>query len=112
MSEPVVPVVVRILGKEYRIACERQDRDALVASAYYLDQRMTEIRDAGKVIGADRIAVMAALNITHDLLQDRQKGQSQSQSVNSRLRNLQHRIEAVLMTAEAPPEHGHEHQGQ
>lgn len=63
-----VSVDVRILDKEYRINCSPSERQDLLQSAHYLDQKMREIRHHGRVIGADRIAVMAALNIAHELL--------------------------------------------
>ena len=59
---------VSILGREYRVACKESERDDLMQAVQYLDQRMREIRDAGKIAGTERIAVMAALNITHELL--------------------------------------------
>lgn len=62
-------VRVDILGKDYHIACENEERDELVAAARYLDGKMRLIRDNGRVIGAERIAVMAALNIAHELMQ-------------------------------------------
>ncbi len=61
-------VTVQILDKEYSIICPPEERNNLVGAARYLDGKMREIRSSGKVIGADRIAVMAALNITHELL--------------------------------------------
>ena len=61
-------VTVQILDKEYSIICPQEERSNLVSAARYLDGKMREIRSSGKVVGADRIAVMAALNITHDLL--------------------------------------------
>ncbi|MEW5972413.1 MAG: cell division protein ZapA [Pseudomonadota bacterium] len=68
-TEPAVPVDITILDKEYRVACPESEREALERSARFLDGRMREIRHTGKVIGNDRVAVMAALNITHELLQ-------------------------------------------
>lgn len=67
--EPAIPVDITILDKEYRVACPASEREALERAARYLDARMREIRHTGKVIGNDRVAVMAALNITHELLQ-------------------------------------------
>ncbi|HHQ41848.1 MAG TPA: cell division protein ZapA, partial [Chromatiales bacterium] len=69
MSEEPVLVTVRILDREYRVACPPGEREDLMASARHLDQLMREIRDSGKVIGLDRIAVMAALNMAHELLE-------------------------------------------
>lgn len=68
MSQPHT-VTVRILDKEYQVACPQEQETELVASARYLDKQMRKIRDSGKVIGVERIAVMAALNISYELLQ-------------------------------------------
>ncbi len=62
-------VMVKILDKEYQVACPAEQQGELVVSAKYLDKQMRSIRDSGKVIGLERIAVMAALNISHELLQ-------------------------------------------
>ena len=59
---------VSILGREYRVACKESERAELMRAVHYLDGRMREIREAGKVAGTERIAVMAALNIAHELL--------------------------------------------
>lgn len=70
-AERQVQLDVTILGREFRIACGADEREALLRAVAYLDSRMREIRDAGKVAGMDRIAVMAALNIANDLLRER-----------------------------------------
>ncbi|USD21192.1 cell division protein ZapA [Microbulbifer variabilis] len=62
-------VTVSILGKEYRVACADGERAGLQASAQLLNERMSRIRTTGTVIGVERIAVMAALNIAHELIQ-------------------------------------------
>jgi len=62
-------VSVKILDKEYQVACPPEQEAELLVSAKYLDKQMRGIRDTGKVIGLERIAVMAALNISHELLQ-------------------------------------------
>ena len=67
-------VFVKILDKEYQVACPREERQALVESAQLLDERMKAIRGSGAIIGLERIAVMAALNLSHELLQARQSG--------------------------------------
>ena len=69
MSEGQVAVTVRILDKEYKIACEEDEREYLIDAARYLDRKMQEVKDVHKIIGADRIAVMAALNIANEFLQ-------------------------------------------
>jgi cell division protein ZapA len=68
-QEAATPVSVTVLDKEFRIACPPQERDALIRAARHLDGKMREIRHSGKVIGNDRVAVMAAINLTHELLQ-------------------------------------------
>jgi cell division protein ZapA len=60
-------VSLMIMGKEYRIACDLEDQDDLIYSAQQLDSQMRRMRDSGKVAGPDRIAVMAALNLAHEL---------------------------------------------
>jgi cell division protein ZapA len=62
---------VTILGRDFKVACREDERDALMEAVALLDRRMREIRDAGKVSGTDRIAVMAGLNIAHELLRER-----------------------------------------
>lgn len=62
-------VYVQILDKDYQVACPREERDALQQSAQLLDERMRAIKRSGSVIGLERIAVMAALNLSHELLQ-------------------------------------------
>lgn len=59
---------VTILDRQYRVACPDEEREELMASVAYLDKKMREIKGTGKIAGADRVAVMAALNITHELL--------------------------------------------
>lgn len=63
-----VSLDVAIMGREFRVACPEEERESLLQAVSYLDRKMREIRDHGKVIGLERIAIMAALNITHDYL--------------------------------------------
>jgi len=62
---------VTIMGREFRVACPEDEQQELLASVDYLDKKMREIRDTGKVIGIERIAIMAALNIAHEFLTTR-----------------------------------------
>jgi len=89
-------VAVNILGKEYRISCDPGEEEALLKSARYLDARMKEIRGTGKVIGTDRIAVMAALNIAHELLNRETNADAAANTANKRIRALRERIEIAL----------------
>jgi len=89
-------VTISILGKELMVACPDGERESLSAAARYLDQRMREIQDSGKVIGAERCAVMAALNLSNELLQLRQQFNGVPAGIDERLQALHGRIEAVL----------------
>jgi cell division protein ZapA len=92
-------VTVQILDKEYSIICPQEERSNLISAARYLDGKMREIRSSGKVIGADRIAVMAALNITHDLLHKEERPDIQaSGSTREQVRDLLDRVDLALAT--------------
>ena len=71
MSGSASTFSVTILEKEYQVACPKDQQAELLLSARHLDEQMRAIRSTGKVIGLERIAVMAALNISHELLQAR-----------------------------------------
>jgi cell division protein ZapA len=96
MSGDAKPMRIHILDKEYLVACPDNEREALFASAEYLSVKMKEIRDTGKVVGADRIAVMAALNLAHELLEQRHGKHDYQHNINSRIRALQDKIELAL----------------
>jgi cell division protein ZapA len=68
MADGASTIEISILGRNYKIACEEGEREALMEAVAYLDGKMGEIKKAGKVSGTDRIAVMAALNIAHEFL--------------------------------------------
>jgi cell division protein ZapA len=65
---------VSIMGREFRVACPDDEQEELLSAVSYLDRKMREIRDSGKVLGVERIAIMAALNIAHELLTTRTGG--------------------------------------
>jgi cell division protein ZapA len=89
-------VSVRILEKEYFIACPASERNDLFESATYLNTRMKEIRDSGKVLGADRIAVMAALNIANEFLKVRDLDHGSQAELGVRIKALRERVESAL----------------
>jgi cell division protein ZapA len=92
----VARVGVRILDKEYFIACPYDERTDLMDSAAYLHGKMKEIRDSGKVVGLDRIAVMAALNLANEVVKLRGREQRLDGDVGVRLKGLRERVEAAL----------------
>jgi cell division protein ZapA len=89
-------VSVRILEKEYVVACAYDERSALLDAAEFLTQRMREIRDSGKVVGLDRIAVMAALNLAHEFLKLRDRDTRVDSGAGQRVRALRERVEGAL----------------
>ncbi len=90
------PMRIHILDKEYLVACPENEREALFASAELLTNKMKEIRDSGKIVGADRIAVMAALNMAHELLQQKTSKEDYQHSISKRIRALQDKIDIAL----------------
>ena len=99
MANEPTPVTVNILGKEYRVSCPQEEREGLLQSAAYLDEKMREIRDRGRTSGSDNVAIMAALNITHELMQKQGQTEKVDSGLNTRVKNLQTKIEAALSNA-------------
>jgi cell division protein ZapA len=87
-------IEIHILGRAYKVACSREEEPALVAAAHYLDDKMREIRDTSKVIGAERIAIMAGLNLAHELLT--QGGGGQTEEARTRLTQCNALLDSVL----------------
>lgn len=100
MSDNLAEVTVRILDKEYHVACPVDERTNLLDAASHLDRQMRQIRDSGKVVGLDRIAVMAALNMSNDLLQSKDREASIDSTLSTRLKALGDRAESVLSEAQ------------
>ncbi len=92
-------VNISILGRDFSVACPPDEQESLLKAATYLDGNMKDIQKTGKIIGADRVAIMAALNITNDLLKLQKATEGQVQ-VQERLTSLQERIDAALREAE------------
>jgi cell division protein ZapA len=95
-TDRTVRVSVRILEKEYQVACLPEERSELLDSAEFLNLKMREIRDGGNIIGLDRIAVMAALNLANELLKVRRTGESVGGDVTPRVRQMRERVETAL----------------
>ncbi|GAB0148278.1 cell division protein ZapA [Marichromatium sp. PS1] len=103
MSDEPLQVSIRILDKDYRVACEPHEEEGLRDSARLLDGRMREIRQTGRVIGTDRIAVIAALNIAHELIQlQRAGGVPRDDVLVERLGHLQGQLAEALAHAVPP----------
>lgn len=98
MSE-VKGLDVSIMGREFRVACPEDEQEELLAAVSYLDRKMREIRDSGKVIGVERIAIMAALNIAHELLTTRAGGFDIG-DFKRRIGTMQEQLDRALMDQE------------
>ncbi len=99
MNEPYAQVSVRILDKEYQVACPANERTELLDSAEILDAKMREIQNAGRVVGLDRIAVMAALNMANELLRAQARDRELDGDVSNRLKNISDRVDSILGSA-------------
>ncbi|MEE3197059.1 MAG: cell division protein ZapA [Pseudomonadota bacterium] len=89
-------VTVRILEKEYQIACPAGEKANLVASAELLNSKMREIRDSGKVVGLDRVAVMAALNLADELLKTQGQDEKLRNIVGLRIKAMRDQLDSAL----------------
>ncbi len=95
MSEPTT-VTVQILGKPYQVSCQEEEVDALSTSARYLDTKMASIKGSGKIVGIDRIAVMAALNIANELLSSEASRNDTTEYLDTRMSRLINRLDVAL----------------
>lgn len=96
MSTDAKPITIRIMDKEYLISCPEQERDQLYNAADMINNKMEQIKQAGSVIGSERIAVMAALNIAHELLDYRDKNEVYTSRLDDTIRRLQGKIHNAL----------------
>ncbi len=99
MTQPLAQVSVRILDKEYQVACPPAERTDLLDSAEILDSKMREIRDSGRIVGLDRIAVMAALNMANDLIHAHARDEVLEGDISDRLKSISDRVDSVLSDA-------------
>lgn len=89
-------VSVSILGRDYQVSCDPKDEQQLGTSARHLDRTMREIRASGKVVGSDRIAVMAALNVTNEMLHGSRQSVELNAATEARIRELTAKVETAL----------------
>ena len=100
MTDMYAHVNVKILEKEYQISCPADERKDLVDCADLLNAKMREIRDSGKVVGLDRIAVMAALNMANDLLKASSVTEILEKDASVRVRAMRERVESALQSGQ------------
>ena len=96
MSATSKPINIKIMDKEYLISCSEEERDQLYGAAEMVNNKMDQIKNGGSVIGTERIAVMAALNIAHELLAYRDKNEIYTSRLDDTIRRLQGKIHSAL----------------
>ncbi len=96
MSKEARGLDVNIMGREFRVSCTEEERRDLLKAVDYLNAKMREIRDTGKVIGVERIAIMAALNITHEFLLSRMNGGFDVGEFKRRMLSIQATIDQAM----------------
>ena len=96
MSDQVTAVQVKILDKEYQISCPLSEQEALMKSARYLDENMRKIKGRGNIHGVEKIAVMAALNITHDMLKKNRLINETRHVTAQQIKTLEDKIDSAL----------------
>jgi cell division protein ZapA len=87
---------VSIMGREFRVSCTEEEQKDLLKAVEFLNSKMKEIRDTGKVIGVERIAIMAALNITHEYLSTRTAGGFDVGEFKRRMNRMQATIDQAI----------------
>ena len=87
---------VTIMGREFRVACPEEEQAGLLEAVDYLNRKMLEIRDAGKVIGLERIAIMAALNIAHEFLSVKVSGGFDMSELKRRMNSMETVIDQAM----------------
>ena len=96
MSDTYAHVSIRLLGKEYQVACPAEEKADLLASAELLNKKMQDIRNSGKVLGLDRVAVMAALNMANELLKRTDEDRQLKDIVDLRIKAMRERLDSAL----------------
>jgi cell division protein ZapA len=96
MSKEPRGLDVNIMGREFRVSCTEEERRDLLKAVDHLNNKMREIRDTGKVIGVERIAIMAALNIAHEYLSTRMNGGFDVGEFKRRMSSMQAIIDQAM----------------
>lgn len=96
------PVSIKLLDREFHIACEPEERDGLLEAARFLDERMRKLRSAAKSPGFDRLALLAAMDITHELLELRTSCEDRTHTAAASLARLRQRLDFMLDQAPVP----------
>ena len=102
MSQQTISVAVHLAGNDYRFACSPAEREELLEAAHYLDRKMREIRDhSSKSLALESVAMMAALNLSHELLRQQRQAAEMDVLLNHRIRDLLQKVDVALSQAAA-----------
>jgi cell division protein ZapA len=96
VTQSVAHVTIKILEKEYHVSCPADEKPALLTSAELLNSKMRDIRDSGKVVGLDRVAVMAALNLANELIRAQGQDEELKNIVGLRIRAMREQLDSAL----------------
>jgi cell division protein ZapA len=96
VSSASEPASIRVLDREYTVGVEPDERDSLMAAAKLLDTKMREVRGANRMAAVDRVAVLAALNLAHELQQLREESGKRNRALARTLDDLQRKLDALL----------------
>ena len=102
MSGEAVPVNIQILDKEYMVSCPPNEKEALLQAANLLNSRMRQVRDSGKVLGTERMAVMTALNVIHELTRKEHERDQYMESAGEDIRRLEEKLAQATPRREQP----------
>ncbi|MBV1911542.1 MAG: cell division protein ZapA [Kangiellaceae bacterium] len=93
------PVSIHIMGNEYHVASPEDEVEKLEQAARSLDKRMREIKDSGRIMGLERVAVMAALNLSYELMHGERTSLEETEEVNQRIKSLQQKVDLALASS-------------
>ncbi|MCP5150852.1 MAG: cell division protein ZapA [Ectothiorhodospiraceae bacterium] len=96
MSAEIVSVNVMILDKEYMVSCPPQEKESLEAAARLLNERLRKVRDGGKVLGTERMAVITALNLVYELEQERSRNHATMDTMGDEVRRLARKVSGAV----------------
>jgi cell division protein ZapA len=95
-SAELKPLDVTIMGREFRVACKEEERQQLLEAVAFLEKRMREVKETGKVVGTERIALIAALQIAHEFLSTRASGKFDLGEIRRRINAMQETLDRAL----------------
>ena len=96
MSAQPQPITVMILDREYQVACPPEERQSLLEAAHYLDEEMRKIRETGRLMALERIAVMAALNLSDKILKQDKSEKTREDQIDNRIQRLTEKLDSAL----------------